>query len=137
MSANWAGLTPEVAQDHWPEIESILEPAMRKNRSDFRPEDILLGVKEKRYQLWVVFDDRIRAVVVTEILKFPVRKVCFVLVLAGRDLNEWIHLLEAVLMPWSKAEGCVKIRGLPRKGLGPILSARGWKTTRLVMERDL
>jgi hypothetical protein len=52
-------------------------------------------------------------------------------------LETWIHLLDDVLVRWAKAAGCTVMRGFNRKGLQPVLAKRGWRTTKVVMEREL
>lgn len=130
----WAGLSVEQVETHWPEIESVLSPAMGRRDSDFLPADILLGAKKGEFQIWIVYGEAISAVVVTEIIAYPSRKVCLVKMLAGREINAWLHLLDSVLIPWAKAAGCSVIRGYCRPGLKRFLD---WKQTKVVMEKVL
>ena len=107
---------------------------MSRRCSDFTPEDIFLGAKNGGLQIWIVYEEKIVAVVVTEIVKFSSRKVCLVKALAGRGIDQWIHLLDAVLIPWARASGCDTIRGYCRPGLAKILN---WKVTKIVMEKEI
>lgn len=107
---------------------------MGRRGSDFTPEDILLGAKRGKFQIWIVHEEKIVAVVVTEIIKYSARKVCLVKALAGKGIGEWIYLLDAVLIPWAKASGCDTIRGYCRPGLAKILD---WKVTKIVMEKEI
>ena len=73
-----------------------------------------------------------RAIVITEIAQSPRRKFVHVFMSAG-DLDGVLELMPQI-EEWGKSLGCEFARASVRPGYEPILKARGWKKTMVVME---
>lgn len=92
------------------------------------------ALKEKECQLWIVRDEVIRGVVVTEIYTYPTGlKAVNVLFVAGDWIDMWIHLWERV-EDWAKANGCTVAEFRGRKGWFRKLD---WKEVGIEMVKEI
>ena len=115
----------------------ILRAALR-GYGEMTAIDILKAVSDRDMQLWVVLEaEKVVAVVVTRIVKHPSKTVASVVVLAGDNLHEWMHLLEEVLEPWSREQGAREMVCDCRPGLEGILKARGWHSKQVRLRKSL
>ena len=62
--------SPDV-NNWWDRVEPYIESALRYGIGEYLPEDIRQGCSDRKMQLWVIWDKGIRAVVVTQIIRYP------------------------------------------------------------------
>lgn len=87
------------------------------------------------FQLWVIGDEHIRGVVLTELFFAPSgKKVASIRAATGDAAEGWLHLLPE-LEAWAKVEGCHCIEAIARKGWARRLTA--YKMTHVVLEKEL
>jgi hypothetical protein len=88
-------------------------------------------------QLWLVRSaDSVVGIVITQITT-DAERVAEVPVVAGIDLEAWLHLLDE-LEAWARREGCVAmVSTAAREGWVRVLKNRGWRKTAVLMERML
>lgn len=99
-----------------PEIARVLARTGR-----FTPESILKGLEAQDYQLWLAVENgELFCACVTEIIDFPLVRVCNVFLAAGKDAERWqCYMLD--LQAWAKENGCQKMETLVRPGFGRLL----------------
>lgn len=118
-----SGLPASGIDEIWPSIEGYVEKAIHSSRFPdlYDAEFIKKGIRNRDFQLWIVYDDQIRAVVITQVLKYPKAKVLDLNFVGGENM---LHLIEqgwGALKLFAKHEGCKYIRGYGRKGWTRLL----------------
>lgn len=74
-----------------------------------------------------------RGFLVTEVKNFHEERVLMVQLLSGECLEEWAPEALARLRECARANNCVAIEALCRRGLEPILKPLGFKKTRVLL----
>ena len=98
-----------------------IEAALEYSGGTHSFEDIALGIKEARMQLW----PSPRGCIVTEIVVYPRKKVLN-LFLAGGELDQLLDM-NSDMNAWAKQQGCTGGTLTGRIGWKKILEPMGWK----------
>jgi hypothetical protein len=101
----------------WPRVLPWIERALAEGLGHLDSTDLRAALERRDMQLWIARrEDAVVAALVTEIVAYPRRKVCRLVLMGGEDGEReawlpWLPLLEA----WARAEGCdlVEIYGRP------------------------
>lgn len=133
-SIGWSGILAHEVPAVWPGVKPFIEKALVRAAGEYEAADILTALLERQMQLWMVHDDRLRAVVVTEVHTFPRKKFATVVLMAGDSLSEWINLFDDVLARWARERGCTEVRGFCRPGLERVLD---WKRQYVVLGKEI
>jgi hypothetical protein len=96
-------------------------------------EEIDRKVKAGEYQAHH-FDDLL---VLTQVMQYEKEKILEVVLLLGEGFLEKKSEVVAHLVSFAKENGCQAVEALSRKGLGPTLKSLGFRTTRVLLRRDL
>ena len=89
--------------------------------SDKTAEEIYKGLKDRRYQLWIAWDEQIRACCITETIHYePDGLLCTIVMCAGDNLRRWIKHIKTI-EEWAESKGCFAIELVGRKGWEKIL----------------
>ena len=131
----WAsGIQAIYIESVWKQAAPLIERALNVNRGEYNLEDIRAAIVARDMQLWVYGEgSMIRAVAVTEIVRYPRRMVALVILCAGDSLAKWrgrVGLMEA----WARKQGCVEIKAIGRIGWARAL---GWQVLDTVTGRAL
>lgn len=120
----------------WPHVEAMIEVACRTGNGRYAPEDILAAIKNRDMQAWIYLDAEIELVCITEIVNYPRRKYCRILIATGKNRKKWEHHIEDI-EAWAKAQGCDGMETYARKGWWRVFyRPRGWNLTHFFIERD-
>ena len=134
-SVSWQGIFAQQVDDHWDEVGPVIQRGLS---ADYSVEDIYQAAKDRKMQLWVVREwGNLIAVVVTEIVDYPQKKIAVIIVCAGKEMGMWMHLLEGVLEEWARQKRCDEIRLYGREGWGRVLKSHGWKRVYTVLGKTL
>lgn len=133
----WAGLRAEQAVAFWPQLLPLVEKGLEHGRGEFTANDVLQKLAEREMQAWVVFDNDIQALVITEIRYFPAYKVLNVFLAAGSMIDEWFPYLEEVIEPFGGEKKALEIGAYCRPGMVRLLEKRGWEKAYTVMRKRL
>jgi len=100
--------------------------------------DIYNFCKESKMQLWIVFDSKsnIKAVVTTEIINYPKKKVCRIITLGGQEIDNWLHSI-SVIEAWAEENECHAMETFCRKGFIKKLEHYGYEQTYTVLGKEL
>jgi len=79
-------------------------------------------------------DKEIIAVMVTQIIPYPKKKVLRVIAIAGEDMDRWFHFLPAI-EEWAMELGCTSLEAWGRKGWLKVL--KDWKCSYHILTKDL
>jgi hypothetical protein len=122
------GIPSLEASAWWPRVSRLVADALAHGGECYSLDDILSAIKQRDMQLWVVHeDDELKAVCVTEIRQWPQAKILTAIIVAGHDMQNWVHALDDTLTRYAVAHGCKAIEAHGRKGWRPTLSELGWR----------
>jgi hypothetical protein len=103
--------------------------------------DIYFFLKDAEMQLWVVFDEEngkeIKAVVTTQLINYPQKRVCRIVTLGGEGMDEWVAQILEVLEEWSEEQGCDAMETVCRKGFVKKLKNFGYEQTYTIVGKEL
>lgn len=100
-------------EKHWSEIE----PFLQFGSIEWTPEYVKEELMAARAQLFCIADERIRGIVITQIITRP-HKWGLLWIASGSGLKEGMQMLLEVIEPWLWEQGCEFIQ---------IVGRRGWK----------
>ena len=122
-------LVPEKAIGHvWKDVEGILDKAVDTIKDKSKVIDILIGIYEGIYVLWVVLDDedKIVAAFTTRLIAYPRRKALAVDWVGGTQMKEWEDQWVDTMKRYANELDCSHIEGYGRKGWGRELKKYGF-----------
>lgn len=137
---------PEVKFSHVPSDETPhwltalgtqIDAALSRGIRLYSLTDIKALLLSGGMQLWIGWDDeKVRVIVLTQIMCFPQAKLCQIPLCTGNGLEDWVGNLGQI-EAWAKSVGCIGMRDLARPGWEHVLTPLGYRKTHVVMERPL
>ena len=104
---------------------------------------VLEKSKENKFQVWVLWDkdkkttrEKYFGVVVTELIKRELGKVCHIYIMTGRQRHKWQFLIKDIEQ-FAKDEDCLMMELIARPGWKRILNNFDYKMTHVVLEKKL
>ena len=122
-------LVPEKAVGRvWKDVEEILNRAVKTVKDKTSVIDILDGVFDGTYVLWVVLDDndKIVAAFTTRLIIYPQRKALALDWVGGTQMKEWEDQLIDTMKRYANELDCSHLEGYGRKGWGRALKKYGF-----------
>jgi hypothetical protein len=99
------------------------------------PESIYERLTSAGAQMWLGLDgERIKALLLSEILIYPERKVCYLFLCTGQEFENWLRFLDNI-EKWAKEVGCSSMELKARGGWEKVL--KNYKRTHVVLEKEL
>lgn len=131
-----SGVDAENIETVWPHILPLVLSVT--DQSGENPEKIREALVAQKAQLVLAMSDEgIEAICVTELVTIKHRPVCNVWIIAGRKRENWLHHLTDI-EAWAKSKGCKGMRhAMARLAWKRILKPKGYRATRVVLEKDL
>ena len=120
---------PSEAVKHvWKNVEEILKKSVSTVKDKANMIDVLKGVFDDVYVLWVVLDeeDNIIAAFTTRLLVYPQRKGLALDWVGGTRMKEWEDQLINTMRKYANELGCSHLEGYGRKGWGRALKKYGF-----------
>jgi hypothetical protein len=119
----------------WPTVEPLIEKALARGCGGYEPRDVRADLKDNTAQLWLAVDGKeLLAAMVGRIAIYPRHKVYLLYLLAGRERERWLFLLD-YLEPGARKRGCKALVAEGRKGWARVLE--GWTETHVVLRKEL
>lgn len=136
MTTTLSSVPVEAVAQVWPFVVGLAATIAETSGGRVNAEHIRQHVEAGTMQLWVVLgaQGEALALAVTEIVAFPLSKVCVVRGLAGHDREKWVHHLDDI-EAWAKGLGCTRIEVRGRKGMAKVLPQ--YKLTSVYLEKEL
>lgn len=132
------GIPANLCTRMWPFAEPYIKRALDHAAGEITPDDLLLSCLRREVQLWLVAcEDRIIGAATTEIVRYPRKKHCRVITIAGSHFADWLVLIEGTLAAWAAEQGCCAMEAHVRKGLVPKLTDIGYKHLHSVVHRNI
>lgn len=112
----------------WKDVERVLKKSVATVKDKAEVIDVLDGIFDGSYALWVVLDDddAIVAAFTTRILVYPHRKALALDWVGGTRIREWSDALIETIRRYAKEQGCEHLEGYGRKGWGRFLEKYGF-----------
>jgi len=138
MTTFLTGIPSQEIDEIWEVCEPFIEKAAKKGQSEMTSQDIYNFCKDAKMQLWIVFDSEanIKAVVTTEIINYPKKKVCRIITLGGEEIDNWLHSI-TVIEAWAEENECHAMETFCRKGFIKKLEHYGYEQTYTVLGKEL
>jgi len=104
---------------------------------------VLEKSKEGKFQVWILWDktkptavEKYFGVVVTELIKRQLGKVCHIYIMTGRQRHKWQYLVKDI-EEFAKNEGCQMMELIARPGWKKVLNNFGYGMTHVVLEKKI
>ena len=112
----------------WKDVDEILKRAVDTVKDKSEVIDILTGIYEGMYVLWVVMneDDKIIAAFTTRLIQYPRRRALALDWVDGTQMKEWEDQLIDTMKRYGNELGCSHLEGYGRKGWGRALKKYGF-----------
>ena len=127
----------------WPIVEKDIRNALayssQLNDSTF----VYETAKQGKFQVWVLWDnakeqtnEKYFGVVITEIIKRKLGKVCHIYIMTGKQRHKWQYLIKDI-EKFAKQEDCKMMELIARPGWQKILNNFGYNRTHVVLEKKI
>jgi hypothetical protein len=127
----------------WSLIEKDIKDALAYSGNLTSSSFVLEKSKENKFQVWVLWDkdkkttrEKYFGVVVTELIKRELGKVCHIYIMTGRQRHKWQFLVKDIEQ-FAIDEDCLMMELLARPGWKRILNNFDYKMTHVVLEKKL
>ncbi len=112
----------------WKDVDEILKRAVDTVKDKSEVIDILTGVYEDMYALWVVMndEDKVIAAFTTRLIQYPRRRALALDWVGGTQMKEWEDQLIDTMKRYGNELGCSHLEGYGRKGWGRALKKYGF-----------
>ena len=101
----------------------------------FRLKDVYTEIETGNWQFWIMVDEKIEGVLLTTLVKFPLRKELQMLGVSGSRMREWVGLIGPI-ETFASQNDCAGVVMLGvRRGFGRLLP--DYKGNRLILEKVL
>lgn len=122
------GIPSKIVESMWHYAEPYIKRALDHAAGELMPDDLKQMCMERDAQLWLVSrDNRVVGAATTEIVRYPHKKHCRVITVAGSEFAEWIELIDKALCDWAASCGCDAMEAHVRKGFVQKLAPIGYK----------
>jgi hypothetical protein len=109
---------PDRIDEIWPHVESFIASALWRGPDGDSPADALFELRDRRLLLWIVWasdEQTILAAATTRLIDVGKGRVCIITACGGRELARWKRAIDEI-EKYARAEGCVELRLMGRKG---------------------
>ena len=119
----------------WEEVYQLLEKAQVYAAGELDTQDYFDMIESGDMQLWIAEDDGgIFAMMLTEFIQYPRKKVMRIVSIGGRGMNRWMKYFPA-LEAAALSVGCTGFEVFGRKGWLRVL--KDWKCSYYVLTKDI
>ena len=127
----WGLIEKDIKMPYTIQVNSLIQNLF------YRPQ------KDGKFQIWVLWDkskprpvEKYFGVVVTELIKRKLGKVCHIYIMTGRQRHKWQYLVKDIEQ-FAKDEGCQMMELIARPGWQKVLNNYGYQRTHVVLEKKI
>jgi hypothetical protein len=116
----------------WPYLWPFMQRALVHSDEKTEAATILAGIRENRFQGWLVYDKDVAvAGICTELLRDTTsgHLECLLWLIGGARLSSWAPDFLSKLILWAKSEGCTSLSAGGRRGWGRWAERYGFEAT--------
>lgn len=117
----------------WEQCVPYLKRALEYSDGKYSLESIKKGLESRSMQLWIYMKGDIKACMVTQIVNYPIKKVCLIMFLGGSLMHEWLRFM-TMIEEWSRSNKCDAMEIYGRPGWAKVL---GWEQIHVVIRKNL
>ena len=122
----------------WHEAAPLIRLAQKRIERNAGMADIFESLISGQKMLWLVrTEDKLQAVIVTEIAQHPRRRVWRVLMIGGSGMSDWLDDGIAAMKKAAQIAGCSAIEADGRLGWAKIVPQRGFKEISRAYEMEI
>ena len=122
----------------WHEAAPLIRLAQKRIERNVGMADIYNDLIDERSMLWTIrVEDKLQAVIVTEIAQHPRRRVWRVLMIGGSGMSDWLDDGIAAMKKAAQIAGCSAIEADGRLGWAKIVPQRGFKEISRAYEMEI
>lgn len=122
----------------WHEVAPLIRLAQKRIERNAGMADIYNDLIDERSMLWTIrVEDKLQAVIVTEIAQHPRRRVWRVLMIGGSGMSDWLDDGIAAMKKAAQIAGCSAIEADGRLGWAKIVPQRGFKEISRAYEMEI
>lgn len=127
------GINPSDIHKCWLKIEKPIQNALKYSDGKYNIADIECSLKTHEMQLWVIVDKigSMKAVIITQIVSYPQKKVMFFVLIHGIKFGDWKHFIDD-FVSFAKSHDCTAIEGYGRPGWEKKISDIGFSKVHTV-----
>ena len=126
---------PEDVAYIWEEVAPLLDKVKEHTEGELETDDFLEPLTHGDMQLWMATEESdVRAVMITQIITYPQKRVLRIISLAGEDFEE-IRSFHEMIEGFAVKLECTALEMWGRKGWKKLLP--DWKDTYIVYTKDL
>ena len=133
------GIRHDMVEAIWDKAKPHLEKALEYSDGEFEIDNVLKFLLDRTMQLWVLYDISTHDVVMagcTEIIVYPNKKICRVVLMGGLSMNLW-QAQTTAFEEWAREQGCTQMETLARKGLAKKLTKLDYRQVYQVCRKDI
>lgn len=112
-------VSPEQAALSWHIFEPLIRRCTDKSNGCYEPIDILKEVLNGDQVMWAAWDKErgaVDAVMTTQVVNLPRRRICKVVWVAGDRMETWVAEFVETIEKYAKEKGCTGGKGFMRRG---------------------
>ena len=122
--------------DVWPAVADYVQNAMEYTCGRYELEDVLEGVKNGEFLLWIAFDgERIKGCVITDMMQYPRKKFLGCPFVTGDEFASWKQPMFETLQRFARDNNCEGLEATARLGWSRVFKDDGyeamWQTFQL------
>jgi pyruvate-formate lyase len=124
---NLVRIPTEELEKVWSLVEKDIRQALAYSSQLTDSNFVFEIAKQNKFQIWVLWDkeqkeqNKYFGVVVTEIIKRKLGKVCHIYIMTGRQRHKWQYLIKDI-EEFAKNEGCLMMELIARPGWQKVLN---------------
>ena len=97
----------------WNEVEPLIKKALD---DCYTSNDILKGLINNSFQLFISWNDKVECAVVTEVAQYPQKKICRYFLAGGNNMENWLEPIQQEIEKFAKHNNCDSVEVAGRKG---------------------
>jgi len=121
LSVKLYGIPSDDIDFVWDDVLPFVEKALSRDDGKWTVRSIKESLEQEQTQLFVVIDDEIIAIIITQITPFPGKKVLTIKFASGRDIDRWVHLINH-FEQWAREKNCQSVEVWGREGWERMLN---------------
>ena len=111
----------------WKDVERVLKKSVDTATGKVNLIDVLHGILNDTYVLWVVFDgEEVIAAITTRIIQYPQRRSMALDWVGGSRMKEWQDMAIKKITDFAVLNDCQHLEGYGRKAWGRALKRHGF-----------
>lgn len=128
-------ITPDRLEKVWPEVVVWVVKACETSNGRYMAADVKRLIANKSFQLWRAKDGESIGVCVTEIIDYPHKRYCRIVIGTGTGRDQWQGYIKEI-EAWARSRGCHGMESIAREGWWrAFFKFLGWKKTHIYIER--